>query len=164
MGQDSSLEIKIPDLLYFKTTQAGTGDRIEGINHVRLKYVIEDAFGNILSAQSNVWINLMETIPGFLHGIQGMRIGEKRTLFIHPSLGYGALTTLTPCMELIAHTELYEVDYQSKITLPPLAAQNCDWLKCPEFQNKLEESIKLLPAYTGAFYHHLLSLITQEYP
>lgn len=41
-------------------------------------------------------ITLNETIEGFKKAILGMKVGEKREVYIHPNLGYGANSALAP--------------------------------------------------------------------
>lgn len=101
LSQYSSLHTVVPKQLYYTITVNGSGKELKGSDHVRMGYVIEDGEGNILFANHDVWLNLSQMIPGFVHGVQGMHLGEKRKLFVHPALAYGALTTLPPCSELI---------------------------------------------------------------
>ena len=164
LSKDPTAEAIIPNQLYTKTVQAGTGDALQGTGRLRLKYVIEDHLGNILFAHNDVWIQLSETIPGFIHGLQGMRIAEKRTLFIHPSLGYGALTTLPPCALLVAHVELLAMDPATSTPLPPIVPLEYSWVLDERLTTTLQESIALLPIYKGAFYHGLLSQVESECP
>lgn len=161
LSEDPALEVIIPDQLYIKTLQEGRGERIECVNSLRIKYTIEDSSNNILFAHHDTWINLLETIPGFVHGLQGMRIGEQRTLYIHPALGYGAFTTLPPCALLIVSVQLLDVEACSKITLPPIKPLKFDWLQDEKLYHAIEESLILLPKYIGAFYK---SLFKQFFP
>lgn len=164
LSKDPSMQTVIPNQLYMKTLQAGEGESLGGLGRLRLKYVIEDDEGNILFAHNDTWIHLSEAIPGFIHGLQGMRIGEKRTLYIHPALGYGALTTLPPCALLVAHVQLLDADPGSKVPLPPITPLELDWLLNPQPVQTLQESIALLPIYAGAFYRGLLNQAASEYP
>jgi hypothetical protein len=147
-----------------KTLQEGMGDRLDGMKRLRLKYVIEDDHGNILFAHNDTWIHLSEAIPGFIHGLQGMRIGEKRTLYIHPALGYGALTTLPPCALLVAYIQLLDADPVAKVPLPPVTPLEFDWLLDQKLVTTIQDSIDLLPGYAGAFYRGLLNQAASEYP
>ena len=164
LSKDPSMQAVIPDQLYVKILQQGVGEAFENVNRLRLKYVIEDSSGNILFANHDTLINLSDTIPGFLRGVQGMRIGEKRTLFIHPALGYGALTTLPPCALLVVHVQLLDADLDAKITFQPAIPLAFDWLQDQRLYHALQESLTLLPSYTGAFYRSLLSQAESEYP
>ncbi len=155
LSKDPTVRVVVPDHLYAKMVQEGSGESIEGVNHVRLKYVIEDSSGNVLFANNDTWIHLSETIQGFQQGLQGMCIGEKRMLFIHPSLGYGPLTTLPPCALLVAHVELLDADVTTQFVLQPATPIEFNWLLDERFERSIQESIALLPSYVGAFYARL---------
>jgi FKBP-type peptidyl-prolyl cis-trans isomerase len=156
LSEDATAQAVIPRQLYVKTVQQGLGEKVEGVSRLRLNYVIEDGAGNVLFANSDTWINLAETIQGFAHGLQGMCIGEKRTLYIHPALGYGALTTLPPCTVLVAHVQLLDVERNTKFILPDVKPIEFEWLHNQRTYNDIKESIELLPVYMGAFYKKLL--------
>lgn len=159
LAKDTSVQVVIPNQLFIKTVQQGSGERVEEINRLRLKYVIEDSSGDVLFADNDAWLNLSETIQGFVHGLQGMRVGEKRTLYIHPTLGYGALTTLPPCGLLVAHVLLLDADLNTKFVLPAVKPIEFEWLHDQRLYDTIQESIELLPAYTGAFYRRILDQI-----
>lgn len=159
LSKDDTLQMIVPGQLYFKTTLSSSGKELKGANRIRIGYVIEDLEGNILFANHDTWIIPSETISGFAHGIQGMRISERRTLFVHPALAYGALTTLPPCRELVMKLHLIDVDETIKGELPPLTPIDLNWLKNPAFLRALEESVDQLPRFTGAFYRDFLDKI-----
>lgn len=52
---------------------------------------------------------LSETMPGFASGVVGMRLGEKRKLFIHPDLGYDDVGHVPPRSLLIVNVEVVKV-------------------------------------------------------
>ncbi len=52
---------------------------------------------------------LKETLPGFAAGIEGMHVGEKRKIFIHPDMAYGINGSLPPNSLLIAEVEVVGV-------------------------------------------------------
>lgn len=51
-------------------------------------------------------VPLEETIPGFAKGVEGMRVGEKRKIFIHPDLGYGKIGYMPPNSLLVVEVEV----------------------------------------------------------
>jgi len=159
LSKDTTVHAVIPHQLYVKTVQEGSGKKVEGVNRLRLKYIIEDGSGNVLFANSDTWINLSEMIQGFVHGLQGMCIGEKRILYIHPALGYGALTTLPPCATLVVHMQLLDAEWDVKFVLPGVKPIEFKWLHDQRIYNDIKESIELLPVYIGAFYKKLLNQI-----
>jgi peptidylprolyl isomerase len=153
---NKSLKVVVPKQLYFKTTRSGSGKELKGNDRVRVGYVIEDPKGNILFANCDTWLRLSQTIPGFAHGVQGMRIGEKRTIFVHPVLGYGAATTLPPCIGLTIKVHLLDVEEGSSSPLPALSPLPLDWIQSKGFSHSIEESIRRQPQLIGAFYSSLL--------
>lgn len=51
-------------------------------------------------------VPLLETIPGFLKGVEGMRVGERRKIYIHPDMGYEKAGHLPPNSLLIVDVEI----------------------------------------------------------
>ena len=51
-------------------------------------------------------VPLAETIPGFARGVEGMRVGERRKIYIHPDLGYGKVGYVPPHSLLIVDVEV----------------------------------------------------------
>lgn len=152
LSNDKTLNTIVPKHLYFKINSLGTGEKLQGNHRVRVNYLAQDLNGNVLFAHHDAWIDPSQTIPGFAHGVQGMNIGEKRVLYIHPALGYGALTTLPPCSALTIHVELLGIAEASSEVLPSLKPMDLDWLKNPAFFKMIEDSISQLPCFTGSFY------------
>ena len=54
-------------------------------------------------------VPLFETISGFAKGVEGMRLGERRKLFIHPDLGYGQTGQVPPNSLLIIDVEVMKI-------------------------------------------------------
>ncbi len=159
LSQVDSLQVIVPKQLYCKTTLKGTGKELREFDHVRLSYVIEDLEGNILFANHNTWLNLSETLSSFAHGMQGMCIGEKRQLFIHPAIGYGALTTLPPCIGLVVKVQLFDIDKKSFKPLNPLTAVDLRWIQNPILYRNIKESLDQQPRFMGMFYRNMLDQI-----
>jgi FKBP-type peptidyl-prolyl cis-trans isomerase len=145
--------------LYVETTKEGSGKEItEKIDNIRVSYIVEDGDGIILFANHDTWLQLTKTITGFFQGVQGMRIGEKRTLFIHPTLAYGALTTLPPCTSLNIKIHLLDIDEQQLSKKQPLPAKPLDlsWVTDPDLYEKIESSLHQIPRFVGSFYRDWL--------
>lgn len=159
LSSDTSLQAILPKYLYFKTISTGSGKELRNFDRIRLGYMITNINGDILFANYDTWLNVSETIPGFAHGLQGMRIGEKRHIFIHPSLAYGVLTTLSPCMGLVAKVELHDIDEKLSKSLPNLQPLDLSWIQNPSIYQKIEESLHQLPSFSGSFYRNLLNKI-----
>jgi peptidylprolyl isomerase len=104
--------------LQIKVLQPGTGEElIEGkmpVLHYTGKYLDGTVFGNSYTNGEPISISLSHTIPGFRQGVMGMKVGEKRRIFIHPSLGYGTSGQLLPNSLLIFDIELVKVEQAPK--------------------------------------------------
>lgn len=164
LSQDTTLNELVFKKLYFKTTFSGNQKRLNEEERVRIRFVIEDGEENILFANSDLWINLSETFSGFAHGLKGMHLKEKRTLFIHPTLAYGALTSLPPCSSLTVKVQLLDIDPQVLKAPPQLTPLDLSWIKDVNFYNKIEESLFQQPYFTGFFYRELFNAIYGKYP
>ncbi len=108
----------IPQMLYYKTLKR-SHNKIECIGPlVSLEFSIFSPLGHCLNYQPNRLVNLKNTIPGFAHGVKGMKVGETREIFIHPSLGYGFETSLDKCISLRAIVTLLESHESHDAFLP----------------------------------------------
>jgi hypothetical protein len=85
--------------------------------------------------------------------------GEKRDIFIHPFLAYGALTTLPSCIGLIAKVKLHKIDEKISKSLPSLISMDLSWIQSSSLLRNIEESIQQLPIFIGSFYRTLLNKI-----
>ena len=99
-----------PGKLQYMILIKGNGPAVEAhatpsINYVG-KYLDGTVFGSSEDAGGPINIPLDQTIPGFSKGIQGMKEGEKRRLFVHPSMGYGTMGHLPPNSLLIFDIEV----------------------------------------------------------
>lgn len=79
--------------LQYKIVQEGKGDKVTEETMPTINYSATYSNGQKLGSSDQtggpIEVRLDETIPGFRQGILGMKVGEKRQLFIHPDLGYG---------------------------------------------------------------------------
>jgi len=161
-SHDCSLQTKVPKQLYFKTDVVGYGKELNGQDRIRVGYVVKTIGGEVLFANHDDWLALSQTIPGFAHGVQGMKVGEKRSIFIHPILGYAALTTLPPCTGLVITVTLLDIDEASLANLPPLTPLDLSWVEDPSFYSKIEKSVRQKPRFTGSFYRDLLDRMDEK--
>jgi peptidylprolyl isomerase len=97
--------------LQYKIVKEGKGESVQPYNCplVRCKgtFLTGETFQ---SGFEQELISLEETIPGFSKGILGMHEGETRTLYIHPTLGYGKQPHLNPNALLIFEIEVIKAD------------------------------------------------------
>jgi hypothetical protein len=99
----------IPQQLYYKTIR-GSQNKVECKGPlVSLEFSIFSPLGHCLAYERKVLVNLKNTIPGFAMGIQGMKVGETREIFIHPSLAYGYETSIDKCSALRAIVTLLTI-------------------------------------------------------
>jgi peptidylprolyl isomerase len=103
-----------PGKLQYLILEAGNGPTVEAhgnpmINYTG-KYLDGTVFGSSVEAGGPINIPLDHTIPGFGKGIQGMKEGEKRRLFIHPDLAYGTSGHLPPNSLLIFDIEVVKAE------------------------------------------------------
>ncbi len=93
-------------------------------------------------------LNLDSCITGFLHGILGMRVGEEREIYIHPSCAYGLYTRLEKGVYLKANIKLLKIyPNESFESIPPLKDVDIE----QEFPNDLEETYKISQQKTGYY-------------
>jgi peptidylprolyl isomerase len=97
--------------LQYKIDHTGTGEEVQPhfspLIRYTGKYLDDSVFG---SSKEDELISLDETIPGFSKGLIGMKEGEKRTLFVHPDLGYGTSGYLPPNSLLKFEVELVKAN------------------------------------------------------
>lgn len=161
LSKDESLQAIVPRRLYFKNTQTSSENPIGKADRLRMNYVIKDFDGNILFANHDLWLSLSQTIPGFAHGVQGMRVGEKRTIFVHPVFAYGALTTLPPCKGLIIEVHVLDADTSTQANLSTLIPLDLSWIQDPHLSESIQKSLEQQPRFMGSFYHDQLAKIAK---
>ena len=148
-SKTKDLKEMVPQSIYFENVKSGHGKSIDSSTDILMSYVIEDGLGNVLSAQHKCWVDLSQTIPAFAHGMKGMQEGETRKIYIHPKYGYGALTTLSPCVTLIAKVTLHQVNDQITGNLPSLSPIDLNWVNDPKFFDEVKEASYQDARYLG---------------
>jgi len=77
----------------YKVIQEGKGEVVTDEMMPTINYNATYSNGQKLGSSEQtggpIEVRLDETIPGFRMGVMGMKVGEKRQIFIHPDLGYG---------------------------------------------------------------------------
>lgn len=97
--------------LQYKIEKQGEGIVVEEHFSPMIRYTGKFLDGKVFGAsQEDELISLDETIQGFSQGIVGMKEGEKRTLYIHPELGYGTNGYLPPNSTLIFDIEVVKAN------------------------------------------------------
>ena len=80
----------VPGKLQYKDLKIHDGATLQSYNYPLIRYTLKTEDGKILSANIEEHIALDSIIEGLQKGLQGMKAGSCRQIFIHPDLGYGA--------------------------------------------------------------------------
>jgi peptidylprolyl isomerase len=96
-SKDKDIIVLEQDKLQFKQMVKGSGKECAladtPIISYKGTYLNGEVFGESEKAEP---ISLQDTTAGFRQAIVGMKVGEKRQVFIHPDLAYGPTTELSP--------------------------------------------------------------------
>jgi|GEM_PF-2448377 len=130
--KENVVEVKPGKLQYQVMREGHDNDRVITQNstpriHYKGMCLDGTAFGDSEQTGGPIAISLNETIPGFGQGIVGMKLGEKRKLFVHPDLAYGVEGGLPPNSLLIFEVEAVDL---------PALAEN------PELAESINEAIR----------------------
>lgn len=110
-AKDEGVVVLEKDKLQYKLEKKGEGAVVEEHFSPMIRYTGKFLDGKVFgSSQEDELISLDETIPGFTKGIVGMKEGEKRTIFIHPDLGYGTSGYLPPNSTLVFEIEVVKAN------------------------------------------------------
>lgn len=110
-AKDEGVVILEKDKLQYKLEKTGEGAVVEEHFSPMIRYTGKFLDGKVFgSSQEDELLSLDETIPGFTKGIVGMKEGEKRTIFIHPDLGYGTSGYLPPNSTLVFEIEVVKAN------------------------------------------------------
>ena len=97
--------------LQYRVETQGAGIVVEEHFSPMIRYTGKFLDGKVFgSSQEDELISLDETIQGFSQGIVGMKEGEKRTIYIHPDLGYGTSGYLPPNSTLVFDIEVVKAN------------------------------------------------------
>ena len=84
--------VKTPSGLLFEVLKEGEGESPDANDMVYVRYegrLIDGKVFNKSDEKNNAILNINETIPGWIEGLQMMKIGGKYRLYIPSELGYG---------------------------------------------------------------------------
>jgi peptidylprolyl isomerase len=103
-----------PGKLQYRIIAEGGGDEVfehsAPLIHYTGTFIDGTVFGSSIESGEPITLPLTQTIPGFNKGIVGMKEGEKRTLYVHPELGYGTTGHLPPNSLLIFEIEVVKAN------------------------------------------------------
>lgn len=96
LGVTLSQFTQLPSGVYYRDLAVGSGAVVETTSTVGVTYKGYLADGRVFDSSSttaSVSFPLVNTVPGFRHGLAGARQGSRRQLIIPPAQGYGNRTT-----------------------------------------------------------------------
>lgn len=139
-------------------------------NEVQVHYLLEDWKGHPLIGSYQMKeapkIELAKMIPGFSHGLIGIKKGEIREIFIHPDFIYGRDSDFGKGKEVKATVELIDLSQPSeKSCLPFLKPYDVanyapDILSCSDFNNLQNKHAYACGLRSWAYYKKASDLIT----
>lgn len=110
--------------IQYKIERTGEGAEVKEHGTPLVKYTGKFLDGKEFGAsKQEESVALDELIPGLKIGLIGMKEGEKRTVYIHPSLGYGTAGMLPPNSLLCFEVEVIKAQAEEQIAAPPSADQ-----------------------------------------
>jgi peptidylprolyl isomerase len=97
--------------LQYKIDREGAGPSVSEHGAPVIRYVGTYPDGAVfVASKDDETIYTDEMIPGFAKGIEGMKEGEKRTIYIHPEMAYETNGYLMPNALLIFDVEVIKAD------------------------------------------------------
>lgn len=126
--------------LQYKVTHEGKGAAVDENSSPLIRYSGKFLNGTVFGASTeDEMFNLDETLPGLHKGLLGMKEGEKRTLYIHPDLGFGTRGTLPPNSLLTFEIEVVQANAPHAESLDALSTTTPKSKGNPEIASPFEE-------------------------
>lgn len=123
-SQEGFVALEEGKVLY-KVSQEGTGAPITLESTPLVRFSGQLLNGQVFGASTeDDLLPMEELIPGLQAGMNGMKEGEKRTIYIHPELGYGTKGTLPPNSLLTFEIEIVRAESLLPIDSPELPISN----------------------------------------
>lgn len=141
----SDLTMIFPKKLYYRVIDPGTGCSIKSNASIKAIFNIETISKEKMCCRpiTSEMLFVTELLPGIAKGIEGMRAGEIREMFIHPTLGYEGMYDIEENQALIAIVELLEIcdqtDELPKIEPRQIIFQKPEEILYQEFQTLQKE-------------------------
>jgi FKBP-type peptidyl-prolyl cis-trans isomerase len=135
--------------LYYKVIRKGLGDSLTNrAAKITIQYIISDIDGVPLEGSYGLAppqaFEIEKLILGVAIGVQGMRKGEIRDIFIHPDFAYGVYTDFASGKPFQARIELIDMEFDSKnIQFPPSIPFDFQHIQSNIIRSKIElENLK----------------------
>ncbi|ANG66152.1 FKBP-type peptidyl-prolyl cis-trans isomerase [Chlamydia gallinacea] len=114
--------------LQYRIVKEGAGKVLTGkpsaLLHYKGSFIDGQVFSSSDTNKEPILLPLGQTIPGFALGMQGMKEGETRILYIHPDLAYGTAGQLPPNSLLIFEIQLIETIEESVAAADSMETKN----------------------------------------
>lgn len=103
--------IALDTKLQYQVVRTGSGEPVssDSVPLIQYKGTLLDGT-TFASSDIPIALPLKQSIPGFSKGLEGMREGEKRTLYIHPELTQGLAAQLPPNALVIFEVEVIKAN------------------------------------------------------
>ncbi len=138
LEQQQDIHCIVPQKLYYKILEPGDDNIICASTKVCLNYAFLDSLGRPIKRQPNVLIDLNSTISGFAHAVKGMKLGETREIYIHPSLAYGIYTPYERGVLLKAVVTLLNIE-KSDEPFSEMTSLDVSFIEDEEFLKSVRE-------------------------
>lgn len=172
LSAQGNIQCIVPNKLYFRTLKHSESEEVLTMfhNEVQLHYLLEDSEGRPLVGSYQLKeapkIELSKMIPGFSHGLLGMRKGEIREVFIHPDFVYGRDNDFGNGNEVKATVELIDLSKPAETPcfpfLKPFDVANYapDILTYSDFNNLQNKHAYACGVRSWSYYKKASDLIT----
>lgn len=101
--------------LQYKQILRGSGQSVKESDSPVISYTGKYLNGEVFGkSNQDEAITLSDTIEGFRKAIVGMKVGEKREVYIHPNLGYGVNSCLSPNALLTFEIEVKSLEQETE--------------------------------------------------
>jgi peptidylprolyl isomerase len=103
----------VPQALYVRRTKVGWGQTLLGSDraafHIKCKSLRGDCIVDTYKAKKPIVQDMRIAAAGFSQGVVGMKTGEKRILYIHPTIGANQFHINQTAAPLIVEAELVQI-------------------------------------------------------
>ncbi len=136
----SGMQVLEEGKLQYTVTHEGKGVSIDENSSPLIRYTAKLLDGSVFGASTeDELFHLDESLPGLKKGLLGMKEGEKRTLFIHPDLGFGTRGNFPPNSLLTFEIEVVQANAPHAESFDALSTTTPKSKGNPEIASPFEE-------------------------